>query len=65
MSEEQRTAADDAVEEVREVRRQLWECFDNDPTKYSAFLRELSEQLVRDGVVKGPLVRPGRGKSAA
>lgn len=65
MGDEEWTAADDAVEEVREVRRELWECFDNDPAKYGAFLRDLCEQLVRADVVKGPLVDGRQGRSAA
>jgi hypothetical protein len=65
MSEEEDwTAADDAVEEVREVRRQLWERFDNDPKKYMAYMRELHEQLLRDGWVEAPR-EPRQGKSAA
>jgi hypothetical protein len=65
MSDEEWTAADDAVEEVREVRRRLWERFDNDPEKYSAYLRELCEQLVREGRIKGPLVTCAQDESAA
>jgi hypothetical protein len=66
MSEEEEwTAADDVVEEVREVRRRLWERFDNDPAKYSAYLRELSAQLVQEGWIEAPLREPRKGKSAA
>lgn len=65
MSDEEWTAADDAVEEVREVRRRLWERFDNDPDKYIAYLREMHYQLVREGWVQAPPREPGQGKSAA
>lgn len=65
MSDDEWTAADDAVEEVREVRRQLWERFDNDPAKYSAWLRELHAQLMRDGVIKASPAKAAQGKSAA
>jgi hypothetical protein len=49
MCDEEWTDADDAIEEVREVRRRLWERFDNDPGKYVAHLQEFHDQLVRDG----------------
>jgi hypothetical protein len=65
MSDEEWTAADDVVEEVREVRRRLWERFDNDPEKYIAYLRELSAQLVREGWTEAPPLEARNGKSAA
>lgn len=65
MSDEEWTAADEAVEEVREVRRRLWERFDNDPAKYSAYLCELHAQLVREGWIKAPPAPTGQDKSAA
>ena len=65
MSDEEWTDADDVVEEVREVRRQLWECFDNDPVKYMAFLRDLHAQLVRAGWKEVPAPSASEGKSAA
>jgi hypothetical protein len=65
MSDEEWTAADDAVEEVREVRRRLWERFDNDPKKYMAYMRELHEQLLREGWTEAPPRKPEQGKSAA
>lgn len=34
------TAADDAIEEIREIRRQLFARFDNDIEKYGAYLME-------------------------
>lgn len=66
MSEEEEwTGADDAVEEVREVRHRLWERFDNDPKKYMAYMRELHEQLLREGWTEAPPREPQQGKSAA
>lgn len=65
MRDEQWTAADDAVEEVREVRRQLWECFDNDPVKYGDFLRELCDSLARAGLIKVQAPRPKEDSPAA
>ena len=62
MNDEGCTAADDAVEEVREVRRQLWECFNNDPARYGAFLSELHEQLVRDGWTESGPTSQRRGE---
>jgi hypothetical protein len=38
--EEPWTAADDAIEEVREIRRKLWAQFDDDPEKMVAYLME-------------------------
>lgn len=60
MCDEEWTAADDAVEEVREVRRRLWERFDHDPVKYGACLRELCEQLARARLIQGAV--PARGR---
>jgi hypothetical protein len=65
MSDEEWTAADDVVEEVREVRRRLWERFDNDPKKYMAYMRQLHAQLVREGWTEAPPREPRQGKSAA
>lgn len=38
------TAADDAVEEVREIRRKLWAQFDNDPVRMIEYLMEQEKQ---------------------
>lgn len=65
MSDEEWTAADDLIEEVREVRRRLWERFDNDPDRYIAYLRELSSQLIREGWTEAPPREPQQGTSAA
>ena len=37
-------AADQAIEEIREVRRQIAAEFDHDITKYLAYLQELEKQ---------------------
>lgn len=34
------TEADEVIEEVREIRRQIWARFDNDVEKYCAYLME-------------------------
>lgn len=47
------TAADDAIEEVREIRRQISARFDDDPVKLGAFLMESQKRHV------GRLVYPG------
>lgn len=65
MSEDEWTAADDAVEEVWEVRRRLWERFDNDPQRYMAYMRELHAKLLSEGWVEAPPREPRQGKSAA
>ena len=39
------TALDDAIEEVREVRRRLWAEFDNDPVKFHEHLVEYQKQF--------------------
>lgn len=54
MSDEGWTEADDIVEETREARRRLWERFDNDPKKYMAYMKELHQQLLREGWVEAP-----------
>lgn len=65
MSNEEWTAADDAVEEVREVRRQLWERFDNDPVKYGDYLRELCNELACAGLIRVQVPCRKTEKSAA
>jgi hypothetical protein len=57
-------AADAAVEEVREIRRQLWARFDNDLVKMVAYLQEHHQQLLREGWVEAP-PREAQDKSAA
>jgi hypothetical protein len=51
MSEEW-TEADDIIEEVWEIRRQLWARFDNDPEKVMEYYLELEKQH------GGPRVEP-------
>lgn len=38
------TEADDVIEEVRRIRREIWAQFDNDPDKVLAYYRELDKQ---------------------
>ena len=57
------TEADDAVEEVREIRRRIWAQFDNDPSKLLAHHIELSRQLPAERIA--PPRRRDNGKSAA
>lgn len=46
------TEADDVIEEIWEIRRKIWERFDNDPEKVIAYYMELEKQHV------GPRVEP-------
>lgn len=39
------TECDDALEETRAARRQLWAEFDNDPAKLGEYLREYEQQF--------------------
>ena len=39
------TELDDAIEEVRAVRRRIWAEFDNDPHKYHEYLVEYQKQF--------------------
>jgi hypothetical protein len=64
MSEEDWTSADDVVEETRQVRRQLWARFGNDPEQYMRYMQGLHQQLLREGWKEAP-PPPRRGKSAA
>jgi hypothetical protein len=41
---DERTEFDDAVEEVRAIRRQLWAEFDNDPVKLGEYLSQYEKQ---------------------
>lgn len=52
MSEEW-TTLDDAIEEVRAVRRQIWAEFDNDPYKYYEHLLEYQKQFA-DRLITSP-----------
>ncbi len=58
---EERTEADDAIEEIREIRRQIWARFDNDPKKL------IQHYIERDKQHVGPRIevprRNGNGKS--
>ncbi|HZG41665.1 MAG TPA: hypothetical protein VEY93_01800 [Longimicrobium sp.] len=70
MSDERREF-DDALEEVRAIRRQLWTEFDNDPVKLGAYLSGYEKQFA-DRLILTPEQQalaaqtPGEpGKSAA
>ena len=57
------TEADDVIEEVWEIRRQIWARFDNDPEKVIAYYLDLEKQQDGRKVETQP---PGEtGKSAA
>jgi hypothetical protein len=63
MTDEEWTEADDAIEEVWEIRRQIWARFDNDPEKLMAHYIEGDKHRVWP-TVKAP--QPGKyGKPAA
>jgi hypothetical protein len=58
-----RTEADDVVEEVRQIRREIWAQFDNDPTKVLAHYTELDKQYANRMIDTPP--RTKQGKPAA
>lgn len=45
------TEADDAIEEVWEIRRRIWERLDNDPEKVIAHYQELDRQHADEMIV--------------
>lgn len=51
---EARNAVDEALEELHELRRAIDAQFDHDPQKYIAHLREVHEQLLREGWTEAP-----------
>ena len=57
------TEADDVVEEVRRVRREIWAQFGNDPEKLVAYYTELDKQHADQMVA--PTRQPGQDRSAA
>ena len=57
------TEADDAVEEVREIRRKLFAELDNDVQKIGAYYTELNEKYA-DRMIDASS-KPDKGKSAA
>lgn len=60
---EERTEADDVVEEVRQIRREIWAQFDNDPQKLIAYYTELDKQYA-DRMIDAPR-RPAEAKPGA
>lgn len=57
------TEADDVVEEVRQIRREIWAEFDNDPARLIAHYAELDKQYA-DRMIDTPEAAR-RGQSAA
>ena len=57
------TEADDIIEEVWEIRRQIWARFDNDPEKVIAYYLDLEKQ--QDGSQVEAQRPSDTGKSAA
>lgn len=53
------TAADDAVEEVREIRRQISARFDDDPAKLAQYYMELQKRHA-DRLVYPPTLNKGK-----
>lgn len=47
-----RPRADDVIEEIWEIRRQIWARFDNDPKRLLEYYRELEKQYT------GPKIEP-------
>lgn len=62
MSEEW-TEADDVVEEVRQIRREIWAQFDNDPDRLIAYYTVLDKQYADRGLASPETSK--QGKSAA
>jgi hypothetical protein len=57
------TEADDVVEEVRQIRREIWAELDNDPEKVIAYYMELDKEYA-DRMIEVPS-QGKKGKSAA
>ncbi|HEY0019945.1 MAG TPA: hypothetical protein VGC13_26835 [Longimicrobium sp.] len=57
------TAADDAIEEVREIRRKISEQFDHDPVRLVEYYMEVQKQYADR--LADPRIRRKQGKSAA
>ena len=49
------TEADDVVEEIREIRRQMWSEFDHDLEKMAAYFMEL-DRIYADRLIDAPAV---------
>lgn len=59
-----RDAVDDALDELYEVRRRIWDACDRDLDKYFAVLQEYHQQLLRAGWREAP-PREAEKRSAA
>lgn len=57
------TEADDAIEEVREIRRRISEQFDHDPIRLVEYYMEVQKQYADR--LADPRIRRKQGKSAA
>jgi hypothetical protein len=53
MMSDEWTGFDDAIEEVRAIRRQLWAEFDNDPVKLGEYLSKYEKQFA-DRLIQTP-----------
>lgn len=62
---EPRNAVDEVLDELHTLRLALDTQFDHDPRKYLAHLRELHQQLLREGWVEAPPPPIRQDKSAA
>lgn len=56
----ERTGADDVVEEVRQIRREIWAQFDNDPAKVLAYHTELDKQYADRMIDAPPPAKQGK-----
>jgi hypothetical protein len=56
----ERTEADDGVEEVRQIRREIWAQFDNDSEKLIAHYTELDKQYADRMIDAPPPARRGK-----
>lgn len=61
---EPRTAADEVLDQLHELRLSIEAQFGNDPERYYAHLRDFEQQLLREGWTEAPPPER-RGKSAA
>lgn len=61
---ERLSAVDEAIEEIREVRRRISERFGNDPVRLCAHLRERHAELVKQGWPEAPPRPDPRGSEA-
>ena len=58
---EARNVVDEVLDELHELRLAIEAKFDHDPGKYIVHLREVHEQLLREGWVEAPPPAAGTG----